>query len=430
MAEYIVDYHLHSKYSRAVSRDMNLEEMTEWGEKKGIEVLACADFTHPEWFKELKQKLELQKNGLYKLKGAKTKTHFMLSTELSAIYSQGGKTRRIHLLVIMPTLEDVAKFNKALEANGGKLKSDGRPILGMSAEKIAGLAKGVTKNCMLIPAHIWTPWFSMFGSMSGFDSVKECFGKFAGDIHAIETGLSSDPAMNWRLSQLDNMQIVSSSDAHSAKKMGREATVLELEELSYENLRTATENPNKKNKISYTIEFYPEEGKYHFDGHRDCNVRMSPKETARAKGVCPKCGKKLTVGVMSRVEELADRDEMDSKNPPVIKTKTGEASRPPFKSIVPLQVIIGDAFGVGENSKRVQEEYERIVKHVAPEFEVLLRSPKEKIAEFADEQVVTGIMRVRAGKLHILPGYDGEFGTVQVFTDEERKPKGKQKSLL
>lgn len=398
---------------------MNLEEMSVWGEKKGIDVLACADFTHPEWFKEISKKLELQKNGLYKLKGTKTKTHFMLSTEVSAIYSQGGRTRRIHLLVIFPTLDDVARFNKGLEKNGGKLKADGRPILGMSAEKIAEIAKGVTKECMLIPAHIWTPWFSLFGSMSGFDSVKECFGKYSDEIKAIETGLSSDPAMNWRLSQLDGLQIVSSSDAHSAKKMGREATVLELEELSYKNIRTATENPSAKNKISYTIEFYPEEGKYHFDGHIKCGVRFSPKETAREKGICPKCGKKLTVGVMNRVEEIADREE-----------NYQPTSRPPFKSIVPLQEIIADAFGVGVASKRVQEEYERIVKHVGPEFEVLLHKEREKIEEFADEQVVEGIMRVREGKLHILPGYDGEFGTVRVFSDEERVASKRQKSLL
>jgi len=417
--ELIVDYHLHSKYSRAVSRNMNLEEMSVWGEKKGIDVLACADFTHPEWFKELQTKLALQKNGLYKLKDAKTKTHFILSTELSAIYSQDGATRRIHIVIVFPTLNDVAKFNTSLASEGANLKSDGRPILGMSAEKIAGLVKQVSKDAMIIPAHIWTPWFSMFGSKSGFNSVKECFGKYAGQIHAIETGLSSDPAMNWRLSQLDDMQIVSSSDAHSAKKMGREATVLELEELSYKNLRTATESPTAKNHIAYTIEFYPEEGKYHFDGHRDCDVRMSPKETLRAKGVCPKCGKPLTVGVMNRVEELADRDEGFKPN-----------NRPPFKSIVPLQEIISDAFGVGVNSKRVQEEYERIVKHVGTEFDVLLHIKKEKIAEVADEKVVEGIMRVRAGKLHILPGYDGEFGTVRVFTDEERMPSRRQRSLL
>jgi len=419
MAEYIVDYHLHSRFSRAVSRDMNLEEMSLWGEKKGIDVLACADFTHPEWLKELRAKLRLQKNGLYALKDEKPKTHFLLSTELSAIYTQDGKVHRIHIVIILPTLETVEKFNVSLKTEGANLKSDGRPIEGMSAEKIAGLVKQASKESIIIPAHIWTPWFSMFGSMSGFNSVKECFGKFAGEIKAIETGLSSDPAMNWRLSQLDGIQIVSSSDAHSAKKMGREATVLELEKLTYENLRTATENPSSKNKIAYTIEFFPEEGKYHFDGHRDCNVRMAPKETIRAKGICPKCGKKLTVGVMNRVEEIADRDE-----------NYKPSNRPPFKSIVPLQEIIADAFGVGVASKRVQEEYERIVKHVGTEFDVLLHIEKEKISEVADEQVVEGIMRVRAGKLHILPGYDGEYGTVQVFTDEERASRKKQQNLL
>ncbi|MFA5030889.1 MAG: endonuclease Q family protein [Patescibacteria group bacterium] len=428
MSEYIVDFHLHSKYSRAVSRDMNLEEMSIWGEKKGIDVLACADFTHPEWFRELRTKLVLQPNGLYKLKG--TKTHFILSTELSAIYTQDGKVHRIHIVIILPTLETIEKFNASLAAEGANLKADGRPILGMSAEHIAGLAKQASPKAMIIPAHIWTPWFSMFGSKSGFNSLKECFGKFAKDIHAVETGLSSDPAMNWRLSQLDDIQIVSSSDAHSMRKMGREATVFELDSLSYDSIRTATENPNSKNKIAYTIEFFPEEGKYHFDGHMKCKVRMSPGETKRAKGICPKCGRPVTVGVMNRVENLADRPEMDPKNPPAMQAKAFEASRPPFKSIVPLQEIIADAFGVGDASKRVQAEYEKIIAHVGNEFFVLLHAPKEKIAEFADEMVVEGIMRVREGKLHILPGFDGEFGMVKVFTDEERKPRSKQKSLL
>ena len=420
MKEYIIDLHLHSKYSRAVSKDMNLEEMSLWGIKKGINVLACADFTHPAWFSELKQKLKPQTNGLYKLKNRKDQTNFILSTEVSCIYSQDDQVRRLHIVIIMPRLDDVAKFNKLLADNGGKLKSDGRPILGMSSEKIAELAKQASKDSMIIPAHIWTPWFAMFGSKSGFDTVEHCFGKQAKHIHAIETGLSSDPPMNWRLSQLDRMQIVSSSDAHSARKMGREATVFNLKELSYKNIQQAIEKPNKTNNISYTIEFYPEEGKYHYDGHRDCKLRFSPTETKKHKGICPKCKKKITIGVMNRVDELADRKE-----------NYQPTNRPPFKSIVPLQEIIANAFGVGPTSKRVQTEYENIISNAGSEFEILLHIPRKKLEQIIDKLIVEGIMRVREGKMHILPGYDGEFGTVEVFTDQERhKAKEDRQSKL
>lgn len=419
MSEYIVDFHLHSKYSRAVSRDMDTGHMSLWGVKKGIDVLASADFTHPLWFAELEKNLELDSHGLYKLKGAKDKTRFILSTEISCIYSQGGRVRRIHIVVILPTLDAVKKFNTSLASQGINLKSDGRPILGLNAERVVELAFQASPDAITIPAHVWTPWFSLFGSMSGFDSIEECFGKQSHHIHAVETGLSSDPAMNWRLKQLDKIQIVSSSDAHSPKKMGREATVFELETLGYKEIKQALEKPNAKNKIAYTIEFYPEEGKYHFDGHMKCKVRMSPEETKRVKGICPKCGKKLTVGVMNRVDVLADR-------PSTYRTK----ERPQFKSIVPLQEIIADTFDVGDVSKRVQAEYEKIIAHVGNEFFVLLHATKEQIADVADPLVTDGIMRVREGKLHILPGYDGEYGTVQVFSDEERKPKTKQQALL
>ncbi|MBI5037549.1 MAG: DNA helicase UvrD [Candidatus Kerfeldbacteria bacterium] len=420
MAETIIDLHLHSKYSRAVSRDMNLEEMSRWGQRKGIHVLATADFTHPAWYAELKNKLKLQENGLYTLRSAMEPTQFVLSTELSCIYSQDGKVRRIHILIIFPTLSAVEIFNSALQKEGANLRADGRPILGMSAERIVELAKTASAESIIIPAHIWTPWFSMFGSMSGFDSVAQCFGKQAPHIHAVETGLSSDPAMNWRLSQLDQIQIVSFSDAHSAKKMAREATVLDLTEISYTNIRQSLEHPTAKNHISYTIEFFPEEGKYHFDGHRDCGVRLSPSETKRVKNICPKCKKPLTIGVMHRVDALADRPENYTPT-----------NRPPFKSIVPLQEIIADAFGVGVNSKRVQTEFDTIVEHCAPEFEVLLHTDLEKISSTAQPIVVEGIKRVRAGKLHILPGFDGEFGTVKVFTDAERTAaKIKQKALF
>ncbi|XOU94182.1 MAG: endonuclease Q family protein [Candidatus Kerfeldbacteria bacterium] len=433
MKEYIVDLHLHSKYSRAVSKDMNLEEMSFWGEKKGIDILSCADFTHPTWFTELKSKLKQQKNGLYKLKNSINITHFILSTELSCIYSQDGQVRRIHLVVTMPNLNAVAKFNKLLIDNGGKLKSDGRPILGMSAEKITELAKIANKNSMVFPAHIWTPWFAMFGSKSGFDNAKQCFGKQYKHIHAIETGLSSDPAMNWQISQLDHMQIISSSDAHSARKIGREATVLKLKELTYNNIQQAIENPTQKNKISYTIELYPEEGMYYYDGHRNCKLRLSPTETKKYNSVCPKCKKKITVGVMNRVDKLADKPfNINPTDPPAKQAEAYEAlraGRPPFKSIIPLQEIIANAFGVGPTSKRVQTEYENIIRNIGPEFEILLHTSREKLEQATDKLIAEGIMRVRKGKLHILPGYDGEFGTVNVFTNKERDKAKKDRQI-
>jgi len=301
MPEYITDLHFHSKYSRAVSRDMDLEHIAEWADKKGIDVVTAADFTHPAWFKELNTKLEQQNNGLFKLKGNKTTAHFMLTTEISCIYKKNDRTRRIHLVLIAPDLKTVGIINGKLNLIGN-LKSDGRPILGIDAKEIVKVVMDSSPEAMVIPAHIWTPWFSIFGSESGFDSLEECFEEMTKHIYAIETGLSTDPPMNWRVAQLDRLAIVSNSDAHSMAKIGREATVFELDQLNYKNIMKAIKQQGGyKNKIAYTIEFYPEEGRYHFDGHRNCNVCFSPEETRKNKGICPKCKKRLTVGVSNRV---------------------------------------------------------------------------------------------------------------------------------
>jgi uncharacterized protein (TIGR00375 family) len=414
MPQYIADLHFHSKYSRAVSPNMNLEHISRWAAIKGMEVIATADFTHPAWFKELSAKLQLQDNGLYRLTGNQYPSHFMLTTELSCIYSKGGHGRRIHVVVIMPTLDAVAKLNARLNLIGN-LKSDGRPILGLDVEELTKIILDTSDQAMVIPAHIWTPWFSMFGSESGFDTVEECFGKMTKHIYAIETGLSSDPAMNWRLSQLDRMAIVSFSDAHSPDKMGRESTVLELEQLSYSAITKALKQQGgTKNKISFTVEFYPEEGKYHWDGHRVCGIRYSPAETKKHKCLCPKCKKPLTIGVSNRVAKLADREE--GYKP---------AARPTYKNLVPLREIIAESLDLGVGTKGVAAEYDSLIKQGRNEFNILLNLPLAEIKKITTPVIAEAIKKVREGSIYILPGYDGEYGTVKVFEKKPEKPQGR-----
>jgi len=416
--EYITDLHFHSKYSRAVSRDMDLEHIAKWAKIKGLNVVTTADFTHPAWFRELKEKLILKDNGLYQLKNQKSDIFFALTTEISCIYSKGGKTRRIHLVTVAPDLPAVDKINAQLNLIGN-LKSDGRPILGLDAKKLIKIVLEASPEAMVIPAHIWTPWFSLFGSESGFDSLEECFEEMTSHIYAIETGLSSDPPMNWRLSQLDRMAITSSSDAHSPANLGREATVFELERLNYQNIiKALKQQGGNKNKIAYTIEFFPEEGRYHWDGHRVCNIRYSPVETKKHKGICPVCKKPLTIGVLNRADKLADRPEGYKPT-----------NRPPYKSLVPLQEIIGEAFGKGKNTKGVQAEYERLVKSGQSEFNILVKMPIDELAKITEPTIAEGIKRVREGKITALAGYDGVYGTVKVF-DERKKGGNGQKSLF
>jgi len=421
--QYITDLHFHSKYSRAVSQLMNLENCAEWAAKKGIQVIAACDFTHPEFFLEIKQKLEPQKIGLLKLKNSDLNVYFLLGTEISCIYSKNNRGYRIHVLVWMPNLEAVERFNAQLGWRGN-LKSDGRPILGMDVKELTKIAFEVTDQAAIIPAHAWTPWFSLFGSQSGFDSLKDCFEEYTDKIFAIETGLSSDPAMNWRLSQLDNVSIVSFSDAHSLPNIGREATVFELEELSYQNIIRAIKQPiDLKNKIVYTIEFYPEEGKYHWDGHRNCNVRFSPQETLKNKEICPVCKKKVTVGVMNRVEKLADREEI--KEPP--------KGRPSYKSLVPLQEIIAEALGQKKGTKAVNQEYEQLVKAGGDEFNVLMNIDEAELKKMTLPKIAEGVMKVHRGDIIVEAGYDGVFGTVKVWPEQEKMSEAEasgQKSLF
>lgn len=403
--KFIADLQLHSKHSRATSPQMVIENLAHWGRLKGIRVLGTGDFTHPLWIRELKEKLEPAEPGLFIFKNdvAKDPTRFMLTAETSHIYSKGGKTRRVHLLIFAPSFEAVEKINTQLSWVGN-LASDGRPIIGMDSKELLKIVMNADPNCMVIPAHAWTPWFSIFGSMSGFDSLEECFDELTPYIYAIETGLSSDPAMNWRLSQLDKVAIISNSDAHSMQRLGREANVFDTE-LSYQGIVDAIKTKNPE-KFLYTIEFFPEEGKYHYDGHRLCGVRFSPKETKAHGGKCPKCGRNVTVGVLARVEELADRPEGYKLEGAI-----------PFKSLVPLDEIIANSFGVESKTKRVQEEYFRLTEQFGGELALLLEGD---LSLLGDQRLAEGIRRVREGQVTCEPGYDNEYGKIKIFQEGEK----------
>lgn len=412
----VADLHIHSKYSRATSPKMNLEALAVFSRLKGIDLMGTGDFTHPIWFSELENKLKEKSKGLYIIDDKKPTVYFVPTAEISCIYSKNGSVRKIHIVVIAPSLEDAKKINEKL-AKRGNLLADGRPILGIDAKDLTQLILDVSPESIVIPAHIWTPWFSLFGSKSGFDTLKECFEELTPEIFAIETGLSSDPQMNWRLSQLDNISIISNSDCHSPSKTGREATVFEMEP-NFQSLRNALKSPKDGEKILYTIEFYPEEGKYHYTGHRNCNIIQSPEDTEKGGTTCPVCKKPLTVGVMHRVDELADRPrDYVAKD------------RPPFKSLVPLLEIIAEQMGiVTVSSKRVQAEYAKLIKQFESEFNLLLEEPIGNINKY-DEKLADGIKRMREGNINLAPGYDGVFGKVKIWGGT-KTPKKSQDSLF
>lgn len=408
----IIDLHIHSKYSRATSKYFELLEMVKWAEIKGVDIISCADFTHPAWFKILQENLiEGQPgSGIYKLKDNPTGVRFLLATELSCIYNQGGQTRRVHLCILMPSLESVAEFNKLLTDAGAKLASDGRPILGLSAKRVLELMLEVNPRAMMIPAHAWTPWFAVFGSKSGFNSLKECFEDLTPHIRAIETGLSSDPAMNWRWSDLDNITLVSNSDAHSGPHIGREANVMNLEQVSYQEIVDIIATKNKK-KFLYTIEFFPEEGMYHWDGHRTCDFSCSPEENKKKyKNICPKCKKPLVIGVLNQIYKLADR-----------KSEQIDASQHiSFKSIVPLPDIIADYYDTGRETKKVQGYYLDLVKRAGNEFRVLLDLNQTELEKIMLPALARGILRMRENKIKLIPGFDGQYGKVEIFSKDEQ----------
>ncbi|MBI4434581.1 DNA helicase UvrD [Candidatus Uhrbacteria bacterium] len=459
----IADLHIHSRFSRACSKELTLPNIAMWCGKKGIDLVSTGDFTHPQWRGEIGEGLVECADGIFALKNEAphwTKerstivsdpklsvlqsfsspsdqgspsfsssvlrtTRFLLGTELSCIYKHDGKVRRVHHLVFAPSLAAVDRIRAALEARGCNLRADGRPILGLSSHDLLTICLEADPRTLLIPAHAWTPWFAVFGSESGYDSLEECFGDLTEHVPAIETGLSSDPAMNWRVSALDRVALVSSSDAHSLPNLGREATVLELEALTFDHVARAIRasapvrfDAVAPNRIIETIEFFPEEGKYHYDGHRACGVRLTPAETKRHRRICPRCAKPLTVGVMHRVDVVADRPEGFTPRAPT------------YRRIVPLAEVIAEAFDSTTATKRVAACYEELIARVGNEFHVLLDAPLEAIARVAPPEVAEAIRRVRASEIDIAPGYDGEYGTVSLFTDARPRPVAKQHALL
>lgn len=375
-----------------------------------MRVLGTGDFTHPAWFDNLKKSLVPAEPGLYVLKdppqvaGFKEPTRFLMQVEVSLVYKHLGATRRVHHLIYMPSLEAAEELNTRLGWEGN-IESDGRPTFGMSSERLAEIVYEVSQQAVIVPAHCWTPWYAIFGSKSGYDSVEECFGRYADKIFALETGLSSDLEMNRRISRLDKYTFISGSDAHSPERIGREATVFNTE-LSYQGIMEAIKK-GTRDVLPYTIEFYPDEGRYHYDGHRSCGVRFSPEQTKQAAGLCPKCGQPLTKGVLHRVDSLADRDQ--PKFPP---------DHPGFKHLVQLDKIIGEALGVGAGSKKVLSLYNRMIDELGPEFTILESVPIKEIGAVAGERVAEGVRRMRAGELIIEPGYDGKYGIVRIFSQE------------
>jgi uncharacterized protein (TIGR00375 family) len=410
----IADLHIHSKYSRACSPELTIAK---WCGIKGIDLISTGDFTHPAWFKEIEENLVEEGQGFLKLKNSASPVRFVLGTEVACIYSQGGETRRLHLCLFLPDLASVKKFNEELTKRGCNIRSDGRPILGLSGKEIVKIIKNISPRGKVIPAHAWTPWFAVFGSKSGFDSLEECFEEFAPEIFAIETGLSSDPAMNWRLSALDKIALVSNSDAHSLPNLGREANVfnLDINQIGYDDLFEAIKTKDSKIFLQ-TIEFYPEEGMYHLDGHRACESRLTPAETKKNKGLCPVCKKPVTVGVYNRVDELADRPEGFMPKNAV-----------PYVSLVELDKIIAEAVGVkSRKSSAVQKEYEKLIQAGGNEFKILLDLGYDELKKITSAEIVEGIRRVREKELTIEPGYDGEYGKVTIFSPKEKKDRQKK----
>ena len=402
---YVADLHLHSYLARGTSKDLTFPNLARWAAIKGIDLLASADFTHPTWLRETEGQLRDAGGGLYEHGGVK----FVLGTEVSCSGPQGGRNRRVHMLVFAPDLDVVRRINRVLSGRG-ILESDGRPALRMTPRELVATLLDVDGRCIFIPAHAWTPWFGVFGSKSGFDSLEECFGDLTGHVVAVETGLSSEPAMNWRIPDLDRVSIVSFSDAHSLPNMGREVTAFDGD-LSYDGLAASL----AAQAIAYTVEFFPEEGKYHHSGHRKCGVVYAPEELEAIGRRCPECGRPLTLGVLQRVEELATRRvETWTDDRGFTRSENG---RPPFVMMVALRTIIAESMGVGPKAKRVERVYLGLVGELGSELSVLMHAALPDIAQVSGERVAEGVARVRRGQVSVTPGYDGRYGTVHVWPD-------------
>jgi len=389
---FYADFHVHSRYSRGTSPALELPEMERWARIKGLAVVGSGDFTHPLWFRHLKSSLGESAPGLYSLNQGPSRVFFILSSEISLIYKKNDRVRKVHLLVLAPSLAAVEKINASL-GRRFNLRADGRPILGADVRDLSIEILGIDDRAMIIPAHIWTPWFSLLGSRSGFDSLEECFEDAAPFIHAVETGLSADPSMLARVASLQRYTILSNSDAHSAQNLGREANELDCP-LSYDGIARAI----REGKIVRTIEFFPEQGKYHHDGHRICGVSLSPDQTRKSGGICPVCGKPLTLGVLYRVEKLADREA---------------AKTAPFSYQIPLKQILSQIMNCGENSKKVCRRYFSLIERLGPEFQILQSLPIREIAA-ADERLAVAVQAMRENRVRRVAGYDGVYGRIEL----------------
>jgi len=427
--KFIADFHIHSHYSIATSKQLTPEHLDYWGRIKGIKIVGTGDFTHPGWIQELREKVEPAEPGLFRLKDEfriekelsfpvteENEVRFMLTSEISNIYKKEDKTRKVHNVVFAPDFETVDAIQDSLRRHDFNITSDGRPILGLDSRDLLEMCLDASNQIFFVPAHIWTPWFSALGSKSGFDSIKACYGDLVKYIYAVETGLSSDPAMNWMCSFLDRYTLISNSDAHSPEKLGREGNRFDTD-ISYFSIVDAIKKADGKT-FQGTLEFFPQEGKYHLDGHRKCGISWEPEETREHQGICPVCGKKITVGVMHRVMELADRSD------PLEQTGL------PFHSLIPLKEILSEIFGVGPNSKQVTRSYNHLIQKTGSEFGMLLDCPLEELKNAGNDLLAEGIRRMRNREVHIQAGYDGEYGVIRVFGDDIKNGFGSQKALF
>lgn len=412
--KHIVDLHIHSKYSRATSNKTDLENLDLYSKIKGINVLGTGDFTHPKWFSELENKLELQENGLYKLKSIENdnKIQFIPTAEIACIFKTKEKCRRLHLLLIAPNLEIVKKINTKLKEIGN-LHSDGRPILGLHAKELLNICLNISEDILLIPAHIFTPWFGLYGSKSGFDKIEDCFEDLTKYIYALETGLSADPEMIYKVEETKNFNLISNSDAHSPDKLGREANIFEGDVLSYTNIIGALKNTSTNLKLSSTIEFFPEEGKYYNDGHEKCKINFSPEETIKNNGICPVCKRALTKGVLYRVQELSSR-----RDEACLVYQNNHKSF----HIAPLRMIISQVLEKGETTKTVENEYNKIIQSKKSEFDVLIYLDENELSKiFQNKNIVQAIIDVRNNNIQKIPGYDGVFGVIKIKKEQNKK---------
>ena len=407
LASFVADLHVHSPYAFACSKALTLDNLAAWAQRKGIDLLATGDFTHPAWAAELRANLVAGQDGMCQYGGV----HFVPGTEISCVYRQGGRVRRIHMLTLMPTLDAAEDFTCQLSLYGN-LSTDGRPTVSLSARDLLALALDCHPEAIVMPAHAWTPWYGVYGSKGGFDSLEECFGDLSHLITAVETGLSSDPAMNRAVPELDNRSIVSFSDAHSLGRLGRELTAFSGE-LSWDGLVSGLRDAG----VAFTVEFYPEEGKYHYSGHRSCGVVYGPSEEAANGTDCPVCGRALTLGVLHRVSRLAERPLDDDLEPDASGLIHSGDTHPPFARLIPLQEVIAAVRGVGVNTRRVAREYDALVDHVGSELAALLYASSQDMLPVAGEALTDAIMRARTGEVTVEPGFDGIYGKVKPMNE-------------